>query len=219
MKKVTFIHHSSFLIELPRHLLLFDYTQGPLPPLHPDKKLIVFASHAHDDHYAPCVLKLPAKRFVFADDIAAEDERICFLPPHASQEIEGLQIETLRSTDEGVAFLVCCEGEWIYHAGDLHDWHWPQDSEQEAREMKQSYRRELKRIQDRPLSMAFVVLDPRLAKHRYEGIDAFYETLGARHVFPMHAWGDFALSFAYQKRSLHPSFHPIRSDGECFTLV
>ena len=33
-------------------------------------------------------------------------------------------IASLKSTDEGVAFVVWAEGHSIYHAGDLNWWHW-----------------------------------------------------------------------------------------------
>ena len=42
--KITYVHHSSFLIEQDQVLLLFDYVGGPLPALKPDKDLIVFVS-------------------------------------------------------------------------------------------------------------------------------------------------------------------------------
>ena len=42
--RVTHIFHSGFLVELPHTLLLFDYWQGELPPLAPDKPLFVFVS-------------------------------------------------------------------------------------------------------------------------------------------------------------------------------
>ena len=35
-----------------------------------------------------------------------------------------VRIRTLKSTDEGVAFLVEAEGKSIYHAGDLNWWYW-----------------------------------------------------------------------------------------------
>ena len=38
--------------------------------------------------------------------------------------IDGVAIETLKSTDEGVAYIVHSDGITIYHAGDLNWWHW-----------------------------------------------------------------------------------------------
>ena len=51
--KITFLYHSSFLVELSRCTLLFDWYGGPVPEHDPGKPLYVFASHHHGDHYAP----------------------------------------------------------------------------------------------------------------------------------------------------------------------
>lgn len=56
--KITHICHSCFLVELDHTLLLFDYFQGPLPPLDAEKTLFVFSSHRHHDHYSPAVWEL-----------------------------------------------------------------------------------------------------------------------------------------------------------------
>ena len=55
--RVTFLAHSGFLIELERLLLLFDWWKNELPPL-PEKPLLVFASHSHEDHFSPRIFSL-----------------------------------------------------------------------------------------------------------------------------------------------------------------
>ena len=35
--KITYIHHSSFSVELERSVLLFDYFQGEIPEFDPEK--------------------------------------------------------------------------------------------------------------------------------------------------------------------------------------
>ena len=52
------IHHSGFLVETARCCYLFDYYKGALPPLSPEKPVIVFASHSHPDHYEPRIFPL-----------------------------------------------------------------------------------------------------------------------------------------------------------------
>ena len=49
--KVTYIYHSGFLVETEQCYYVFDYYQGELPELDVEKPIIVFASHAHPDHY------------------------------------------------------------------------------------------------------------------------------------------------------------------------
>lgn len=34
---ITYIHHSGYLLETEQALLLFDFTEGTLPPLDPQK--------------------------------------------------------------------------------------------------------------------------------------------------------------------------------------
>ena len=46
------------------------------------------------------------------------------LSPQMTLEIKGARIQTLPSTDEGIAFLISYQGHVIYHAGDLNWWHW-----------------------------------------------------------------------------------------------
>ena len=50
--KITYIHHSSFLVEMEQAALLFDYFEGKVPEIQADKPLIVFASHRHSDHFS-----------------------------------------------------------------------------------------------------------------------------------------------------------------------
>ena len=71
--KITYIHHSCFLIELEQLYLLFDYVKGTLPVLSPDKDLLVLVSHRHGDHFSPDIFDLaeqhPKIRYILSDDI------------------------------------------------------------------------------------------------------------------------------------------------------
>ena len=63
---VTFIAHSAYLVEWDKFYTLFDYTYEPdytgeLPELNPDKPLLVFASHSHEDHFDAKVFTLLEK--------------------------------------------------------------------------------------------------------------------------------------------------------------
>ena len=51
--KITHIYHSGFIIELERTVLIFDWYEGELPPFEPDKKVFVFGTQSHADHYSP----------------------------------------------------------------------------------------------------------------------------------------------------------------------
>ena len=56
--QVTYIYNSGFLVELDKHILLFDYYQGTIPPLNQNKPLYVFVSHFHHLYAAPAALFL-----------------------------------------------------------------------------------------------------------------------------------------------------------------
>ena len=150
---VTYIKHSGFLIETANSYLLFDYWQGKLPELQYDKELYIFSSHAHHDHYTKDIFKLENKCqrvvYVLSSDIKRASsfwkkaENVIFMKPHEEKEIDDCVISTLKSTDEGVAFLVKTEGKTIYHAGDLHWWDWPGEPEEDNKMMEQLYKAEM----------------------------------------------------------------------------
>ena len=136
--KITYISHSGFAVELENHIFLFDYYKGEIPKFDPKKSIVVFASHVHHDHYVEEIFELreqyPDVHYVLSSDIRRSAKKILeekqieaqvsFLRIHQELELGKVRIQTLKSTDAGVAFLVECEGRTIYHAGDLNWWHW-----------------------------------------------------------------------------------------------
>ena len=74
--KIRFIFHSSFLIECDACYLLFDYYQGELPSMDPEKPLYVMASHQHYDHFSPEIFRLVRKYpkcvFLLSNDISMD---------------------------------------------------------------------------------------------------------------------------------------------------
>ena len=95
--KITYIHHSSFLAELQRMTLLFDYFEGDIPALRADAPLLVFASHRHGDHFSPVIFELakrhPQVYYILSDDIwrkrVPEElrERTWFMGPGETLEL------------------------------------------------------------------------------------------------------------------------------------
>lgn len=206
--KITYIHHSSFLVELEQVLLLFDYTDGLLPALAKDKTLIVFATHRHGDHFSPCIFDLarqyPHIFYVLSDDIwqnrVPQEMHGCteFIGPGEELEIEeygNLRVTAFKSTDEGVAFMAECEGQTIYHAGDLNDWRWNGETKAWNNNMHSNYKKELEQIHSGGFhpDVAFVPLDGRLEEWFYLGLHEYMEQVGADMVFPMHFWEDYSV--------------------------
>ena len=118
------------------------------------------------------------------------------------EEAEGspaLRIQTLRSTDAGVAFIVRAEGHSIYHAGDLNWWHWEGEPYPWNENMERDYKKEIDSIRGISLDAAFVPLDPRLEGAYGWGMDYFLEQTDAAHVFPMHMWEEYGIIGRYKE--------------------
>ena len=203
--RISYIHHSSFLVELKQLSLLFDYFQGDVK-LPEGKPAVIFASHRHGDHFSPVIFDFAKERqdvyYVLSDDIwekrtpSGLRERILFAGP--GQEfslpwLSGISVRTFKSTDEGVAFLIRSPEGVIYHAGDLNNWQWEGEPRDWNRNMEVNYHRQLEVMKGEKIDVAFVPLDPRQGKDFYRGMDDFMKMVGAARVFPMHCWDDFTV--------------------------
>lgn len=196
MIKITYVCHSGFLAELEDAYFLFDYYKGELPEMNAAKKLFVFASHAHYDHFQKSIFRLrgqfPQAVYVLSDDIKTEEtENVRFVGANQQIEAAGCQIRTLCSTDEGVAFLLNYQGKTIYHAGDLNWWHWEEEGEEYNAVMKRNYQDAVNKIRGEQIDVAFVPVDPRLEKQYCWGLDYFMRHTDTKAVFPMHFWRDY----------------------------
>lgn len=209
--KITYIHHSSFLVEMEQAAFLFDYFEGELPQVS-DKPLVIFSSHRHGDHFSPVIFDLADQAeqvvYVLSDDIwrkrAPQELRrqILFLGPEEEASINlppAIHVRTFKSTDEGVAFMVECGGKRIYHAGDLNNWVWRGEPEADNLRMSDQYHRELEEMAGNHVDVAFVPLDPRQEEDFYRGMDDFMRKVGADVVFPMHFWGEFDVAKRLKK--------------------
>lgn len=236
MLQVTFVHHSCFVVETDHAVLIFDYFpaceihgfsfHGHLPVMDETKTWYIFASHSHQDHFSPEVLLLAKKHpqtrmhFIFSRDIhirrtffqeaglsPSVKDQIRYVTPRSEYRIGDIRVETLRSTDEGVAFVVEADGLCIYHAGDLHLWSWGGRGSSYIELMTNSYQKEIAHLKNRAFDLAFVVLDPRLMDGSFSGLEYFLTHVQADLVFPMHLWQDWSLIPEAKKR---PAIVPYR---------
>lgn len=171
---VTFIAHSAFLVEWDGFYTLFDYTYepdytGPLPELKPDKPLLVFASHSHEDHFDARVFGLleryPGARFFVSRDtrlterkrrwLNISDEafaRTTVLRPDSLLLTDAaggeLSVRAIKSTDIGNAYLLRAEGKMVYHGGDLNRWHWESEGKSFCNDMAVHYREAVAKLAD-----------------------------------------------------------------------
>ena len=201
MMKITYIHHSAFLVETETANLLFDYFEGALPEILAAKPLYVFSSHRHGDHFSEVIFELAKKyeniRFILSSDIWTKRvpeelrEKAVFLDPDQKWTDGQITVETYKSTDEGVAFWCQVDGNDIYHAGDLNHWYWEGEDEQWNTDMTKAYRAEIEKMRGRKADVAFLPLDPRLEQWFYLGLDDWMKVADAKVIFPMHFWEKF----------------------------
>lgn len=225
--KITYIHHSAFCVETDGKALVFDYFrgerlpycsyQGTMPKLPKETPLYVFSSHSHQDHFDPEVLKwsssYPDIHYIFSKDIrkklgnsalkrlgadAGVKERITYVKPGERHEIGDVIVETLLSTDCGVAFLVEVAGKRIYHAGDLNWWRWEGEPEESNEYQEKTYKEQINLLSGRKIDLAFVALDPRQEADKYLGIDYFIEHVQAEYIVPMHMWKEYGVIQEYR---------------------
>jgi L-ascorbate metabolism protein UlaG (beta-lactamase superfamily) len=198
--QVTYIHHSGFLVETERFYYLFDFETGSLPAMNARKPIFVLSSHSHGDHYNPKVFLLLKEAgmaqitAILSDDIEAPAgiQVLSVSPEKEYRLCAQLMLTTLRSTDLGVAFLIEDQGQLIYHAGDLNDWVWDEETEEYNREMTANYRSQIRllaeKLRGREIDTAFVVLDPRQERDYARGMCYFLENIPAKQIWPMHYW-------------------------------
>lgn len=198
MMRITYLSHSGFLAELETVYLLFDYYKGELPVLKPEKQVYVFVSHAHYDHFKKDIFKLREQVeklcFILSDDVKTQpSEDVVFMAPNEEKNIDGMNVRTLRSTDQGVAFLVRLGRRTIYHAGDLNWWHWEEEGEAYNTRMCRDFKGQINKISGISIDVAFLPVDPRQGMAYYWGLLYFMQITDTKAVFPMHFWGNYEI--------------------------
>jgi possible metal dependent hydrolase len=132
---------------------------------------------------------------ILANDISDENRlsqiKHRFVEPDKCYQFDGgIQVETLLSNDSGVAFIVSSDEGTIYHSGDLNDWYWEGEPEEDNLELRTIYHAEIGKIKGRHFDVAFVPLDPRLEVHYADGLLYFLENVDCDAIYPIHYWGD-----------------------------
>ena len=130
MMKITYIGHSGFFVEMEDACFLFDYYKGTIPETDGNKKMYVFVSHRHHDHYNEEIFRLQEKfrdiQYIISSDVyelashPEKNDKIIYMKAGEEADIKGCYVRTLRSNDEGTAFFIRYKDQTIYHAGDLN---------------------------------------------------------------------------------------------------
>lgn len=203
--KLTYIYHSCFCIQTKEVNIIIDFykdtdhTDGFIYKniLSDSKKLYVLCTHSHLDHYNGEILewekKLKNITYIFSKDILYADitnkKDAVFLEKPERYEDENIMVKAYGSTDVGSSFYIEVGGKKIFHAGDLNNWHWNEEStEKEVKEAEEFYANELAIISKdiKKLDIAMFPIDPKLGKDFMKGAEQFIEAIDVDLLVPMH---------------------------------
>ncbi len=223
-----YLFHSCFCAATSNLLMVFDYPSSEvlglkrhlvnsvLAEVSEGREVIVFFSHSHGDHYgkefAEALSHAAEIVAVASEDVIEKDgaflERVCTsiiaARPHATYRLRHVVVETLRSTDLGVAYIVRVGQTVLYHSGDLARWVWPDFPDELKAAIDSLFRRELERLAKHRVDVAMAVAEPRLPG--WGGLDLLLENVKPRFLVPAHLWGkaDLSALLAEQFQSKYP---------------
>ena len=227
---VEYLGGSGFLVAVGETGFLFDASEhGPDRRMLPEKdalaafkKLYVFISHHHSDHFSETVYDLCGDNAVYivSFDIP-QPHRGVRMKPGEKQGFGSIQVKTFGSTDEGVSFLVEYAGITLFHAGDLNLWHWRDESSiTEIEKAERAFYDCVAPISQESIDLAFFPVDPRQGSMYDAGAGYFVMTVKPRIMIPMHfqGRGDVAMRFALTGETKHTKIAALEMPGDTIDL-
>ncbi|GAA0727266.1 MBL fold metallo-hydrolase [Clostridium malenominatum] len=217
--KIHYLFHDGFAVETENHLLIFDYYKdspvgedrnlinGVLgeEDLNCGKKVVVFSSHGHKDHFNPVILDWVNHneniQYVLSSDITLPDYKKNYNILWANKELdlEDIHIKTYTSTDIGVCYFVKVDGITLFHAGDLNWWHWKGDTMENNLEMELAFKKEVSKIAEEDIDIAFFPTDPRLEEFFHIGGEYFIDKVKPKVFIPMHYWAKASITKKFKE--------------------
>ena len=241
--KLDYIYHSGFAIEADGVTIIIDYykdsseTDAHQGIVHNELlqragKLYVLSSHFHPDHFNPEVLQWKEQRpdiqYIFSKDILknkrATPESAHYIGKGEHYQDNNLRIDAFGSTDVGSSFLIELQGMRIFHAGDLNNWHWSEEStEQEIRKANSDFLIEIKALKEiaPEIDLALFPVDSRMGKDYTKGAKQFIEQIKTTIFAPMHFGEDYqgGNAFCATAQAAGCRFITIGQRGECFNIT
>lgn len=233
--KINYLYNSGFVVETESALLIFDYylddaiekdkyiQNGYIgaKDLDINKKILVFCSHSHFDHFNPIIFTWKQFNsdidYVLSSDIKSKnDSNIHYISPHEKICIGNVQINTFGSTDLGVSFHVLVDGVSIFHAGDLNWWDWYDETKENNLKMENAFKNKISKIKAEKIDIAFFPVDPRLMESYYLGGEYFIKEVNPKLFIPMHFGNNFEITdkFADKFKALNCNIIAIKSRGQ-----
>lgn len=205
--KLTYIYNSCFVIEEAGLTLIFDYyrdSSGKAKDgvLHNDLlknegRKYIFCSHSHPDHFNREILTWKQDyqdmTYIFSKELLdsgkAKPEDAIYLDKLQTYNDDMLEIKAYGSTDVGGSFIIRRGDRIIFHAGDLNNWHWNEEStKKEVLEAEAYFQRELELLSGeiKHINLAMFPVDPRLGKEYMLGAEQLVSAIKVDYFSPMH---------------------------------
>lgn len=239
MIKLTYIFHSCFMLETEQCVLIFDYWKdspdGDVKKMleHTGKRVYFMASHFHEDHFNPEIIAMNVpngdKRIILSRDIirrhrAKETDADVIMRKGDVYNDEYIKIKAFGSTDAGVSFMLETDGKKIFHAGDLNNWHWEDESTpQEVKKMEGDFKAVLRDIKAEypAVDLAMFPVDPRLGTDFARGARQWLQTIKTTYLAPMHfpPAREKAMTFGKEAEMCGTKFLYIRHEGELIATI
>lgn len=239
MIKLTYIFHSCFMLETEQCVLIFDYwkdsPEGDVKKMleHTGKRVYFMASHFHEDHFNPEIIAMNVpngdKRIILSRDIirrhrAKETDADVIMRKGDVYNDEYIKIKAFGSTDAGVSFMLETDGKKIFHAGDLNNWHWEDESTpQEVKKMEGDFKAVLRDIKAEypAIDLAMFPVDPRLGTDFARGARQWLQTIKTTYLAPMHfpPAREKAMTFGKEAEMCGTKFLYIRHEGELIATI
>ena len=240
--RIHYLYHSGFAIEVDDVTLIIDYYKDASTQeyksllneylLRRPGPLYVMSSHFHTDHFTREIFSWREKKsniiYILSNDIIkhhrADETEGVFLKKGDIFNDANIRIEAFGSTDSGISFLIDILGYRIFHAGDLNNWHWLDEStEQEVNKAESDFLSEARHIADsvKLLDVAFFPVDARIGSDYYRGAQQFVNLIKIRNFVPMHFGDDYVSAEAFRciAESFGCYFISIEYRGESFDIV
>ena len=206
------------------------------------KENYVFVSHNHADHFNQVIfdwkeetnnikyimssdLKQTIRNSVYEKIVAqfnkldvSDKSDTYFVAPDERVKMNDLTIETYDSTDKGVSFLVKTGQLNIFHAGDLNWWHWKDNTEREQKLEEKNYKKEINKLSDERVDIAFVPVDPRLEEYYHLAGEYFIKEVKPEILVPIHFSDNFDITerFAVRVEDYSTEVVKINNRGQKF---
>ena len=240
--KLDYIYHSGFAIEADGVTVVIDYYKDSSEEvfnkgivhdylLEKPGVLYVLCSHFHPDHFNREVLswkkQRPDIRYIFSKDILkhrrASAEDAIYINKGDTYEDEHIRIQAFGSTDVGISFLIDLQGKRLFHAGDLNNWHWSEESTpQEIRKAEGDFLAEVRELQQTAPAVDVVMfpVDSRIGKDYMRGAEQFVKRIKITIFVPMHFSEDYQGGNAFRQFAESKGCHflSIAHRGESFEL-